>query len=173
MLTRRLTALYFAVCEGNEVDWCLWAISPTVLNERESNPKFPDKAIKGLIEAGEPTVQAMALKAFGLGVDAILERFPRLEQLGQNRLNSPRVLALSSVEMDERIVAQAGRFTIHEPGCGIECLEGHSSYLHKFLVPAAGKDRLRTLLKWMGIQKWNLFPDLQALAEGLKRSEFM
>jgi FRG domain len=174
-----LTALYFAVSEKPveaddiKVDGCLWAISPTLFNEHESNPGFPDMAQKGLIQADEPTVQAMAMRAFGLGTGAIIRRFPHLALNAANRLNLPKMLALASVEMDERIVAQSGRFTIHEPGCGIEDHRGSKAYLHKFLIPAVGKDRILELLKWMGIRKWNLFPDLQSLAEGLKRSDFM
>jgi hypothetical protein len=174
-----LTALYFAVSEKRfqaksiGADGCIWAISPTVLNEHESNPDFPDNAIKGLIDAEEPTVQAMSMKAFGFSVGAIVRRFPQLDPVVPNRLNFPRVLALASVEMDERIVAQAGRFTIHEPGCGMEELKRNRAYLHKFLVPADYKSELRTLLKLMGIRNWNLFPDLQSLAEGLKEHDFM
>jgi hypothetical protein len=54
----------------------------------------------------------------------------------------------------------------------LENLPGHEKFLHKFLIPANEKSNLLEFLKLMGIRRWNLFPDLQTLAEGLKNEEF-
>jgi hypothetical protein len=171
-----LTALYFAVLDEpnreKSVDGCLWAISPSRLNAQFAQPGLPNSAMKRLFGAEEPTVQAMAMDAFGIDDAAIVRRFPHLKPAKQKRLGLPRVLALAAVEMDERIVAQAGRFTIHRPDRQfvgpIDRLQGHENYIREFRIPAECKNDLRKLLVRMGIRKWNLFPDLQSLAEGLK-----
>jgi hypothetical protein len=76
------------------------------------------------------------------------------------------------MEMDERIVAQSGRFTLHGCGSALEGLKGSDSYIRKFLVPANMKQKLRVRLQMVGVQGWSLFPDLQSLADGLKNREY-
>jgi hypothetical protein len=172
-----LVALYFAVRDehrcacGGGCDGYLWAISPTKLNEVHSNPDYPQKARNGLVDANEPAVQALAMKAFKFEDEEILMRFPKLDTNKTGRPKLPDLLALAAVEMDERIVAQSGRFTIHDCEGGIENRADSDRYLRKFLIPASAKKTLPDLLKHFGIQRWNLFPDLEALAGGLKDSD--
>ncbi len=175
-----IVALYFVVSEKpcnvccKEKDGCIWATTPTKLNRKNSNPGDSTDAQNGIVSISEPAVQAMALKAFGVKDTTILERFPNLDPDKTGLPKLPGVIALESVEMDKRIVAQSGRFTIHGCGTPVESLDGHEEYLRKFVIPAGKKDEIRKLLKWIGIRRWNLFPDLQSLAAGLKDdSEFM
>jgi hypothetical protein len=174
-----LVALYFAVGEehrcacGGGCDGYLWATLPTKLNEVHSSPDDPMEVQKGLVDSYNSPVQALALKAFGVKDSDILTRFPTLDPEKAGELKLPKVLALAAVEMDERIVAQTGRFTIHGRDDDIETHPDKDKYLRKFLIPAGRKGELRKRLDWMGVRRWNLFPDLQSLAEGLKRTDFM
>jgi hypothetical protein len=79
---------------------------------------------------------------------------------------------LQTFEIDERIVAQSGRFTLHSCEQAIESLDDKDQYLRKFLIPTSLKPMIRQRLKDLGIQRWGLFPDLQALATDLKDHEF-
>jgi hypothetical protein len=44
--------------------------------------------------------------------------------------------------------------------------------LRKFLIPTGSKPTIRQRLEDLGIQRWSLFPDMQALALGLRDHEF-
>jgi hypothetical protein len=91
---------------------------------------------------------------------------------GQDPSALPQFVALETFEIDERIVAQSGRFTLHSCEQAIESLNDKNQYLRKFLIPTSLKPMIRQRLKDLGIQRWSLFPDLQALATGLKDHEF-
>ena len=108
-------------------------------------------------------MQAMAMKALGWKDEDVWSR------TGQNPYMLPQVVALETFEIDERIVAQSGRFTLHSCEQAIESLDDKDQYLRKFLIPAGSKPTIRQRLKDLGIQRWSIFPDLQALALGLRR----
>jgi len=166
-----LTALYFVVSEGSGSggDGCLYAFSPSRFNSAFADPENPGKSAEGLRSYDEPLVHAMAMQATGFKDEAIRRRlFPHLQTLPP----LPKAIALAGAEMDERIVAQAGRFTLHRCGDAIDKLPASHEYLRRFVVPGERKNALRTLLQTMGIERWSLFPDLQALADGLRRREF-
>ncbi len=166
-----LVALYFAISENLDLggDACLWALSPSKLNTQHADPTHPGASQAGLRHIGEPIVQAIAMQAAGFKERAIGKRlfpnepvFPML----------PSVIALAATEIDERIVAQIGRFTFHRLDGSLDAIEGSSVYLRKFIIPADSKRKLNSLLQGMGIERWNLFPDLQSLADGLRRREY-
>jgi hypothetical protein len=165
-----LIALYFAVFdksyETDIVESCLWALSPKMLNVQESNPGNPNEAQDGLIFSDEPVVRAMVMQAFGVKCKTIIKT-TRIR-----RSAMPKVIALASGENDERIVAQSGRFTIHACDSALEDFERKDKYLRKFIIPKEAKEHLQQRLHQLGIRCWNVFPDLQLLAEGLNRSEF-
>jgi hypothetical protein len=167
-----LVALYFAVCEENcqgklaDCDACLWAIAPSKFNEANSNKTDPANAQRGLISPENSVVQAMAMQAFGWKNEAIWSR------TGQNPYALPQIVALETFEIDERIVAQSGRFTLHSCEQAIESLDNKDQYLRNFRIPSGSKPTIRQRLKDLGIQRWSIFPDLQALALGLKDHEF-
>jgi len=106
------------------------------------------------------------MQAFGWKNEAIWSR------TGQHPCVLPQVVALETFEIDERIVAQSGRFTLHSCGQAIESLQDKDLYLRKYLIPVNSKPTIRQTLKNLGIQRWSIFSDLQALALGLKDYEF-
>jgi len=167
-----LVALYFAVSEENcrgelaDCNACLWAVAPCKLNKANSNRSDPANAQNGLISPENSVVQAIAMKALGWK-DEDVER-----RTGQAPSALPQFVALQTFEIDERVVAQSGRFTLHSCEQAIESLADKDQYLRRFLIPASSKPTIRQWLKDLGIQKWNLFPDLQALATGLEDHEF-
>jgi hypothetical protein len=108
----------------------------------------------------------MAMKALGWKDEDVRRR------TGQAPSALPQFVALQTFEIDERIVAQSGRFTLHSCEQAIENLGDKDQYLRKFLIPASSKPTIRQRLKDLGIQRWNLFPDLQSLAADLKDREF-
>ena len=170
-----LTALFFAVGDGahEESDACLWALSPTKLNVEYADPANPGTSQRGLIDPDERPVQAIVMKTIGFKDEAIRNRiFPEVpEELGLPSL--PQVIALASMEMDERIVAQTGRFTLHGSSSPLDCLNGKEEFLRKFTIPSLAKKKLRNMLNLMGIRRWTLFPDLQSLASELKDNDFI
>lgn len=167
-----LVALYFAVseeyCQGAlaDCDACLWAVSPRKLNKANSNRSDPANAQNGLIHPEISVVKAIAMKALGWKDEDIRS------QIGQDPCALPQLVALETFEIDERIVAQSGRFTLHSCEKAIESLDDQDQYLRKFLIPAGSKLVIRQSLEDLGIRRWNVFPDLQALAAGLEDHEF-
>jgi hypothetical protein len=167
-----LVALYFAVseeyCQGALADCnaCLWAVSPRKLNKTNSNLSDPANAQDGLINPENSIVQAMAMKGFGWKDEVVKDRTK------QDPCTLPQVVALETFEIDERIVAQSGRFTLHSCEQAIESLSDKDQYLRKFLIPACSKPVIRKKLEDLGIRRWNIFPDLQALAACLEDQEF-
>jgi len=167
-----LVALYFAVseeyCQGELAgcNACLWAVAPRKLNKANSNRSDPANAQDGLINPENSVVQAMAMKALGWKDEDVWSR------TGQKPYTLPQVVALETFEIDERIVAQSGRFTLHTCEQAIESLGDKDQYLRKFLIPAGSKPTIRQRLEDLGIKRWSLFPDLQALALGLRDHEF-
>lgn len=143
---------------------------PGKLNAEHADPANPGTAQRGLIDTDERPIQAVVMQGTGFKDEAIRIRlFPNESELPA----LPKVVALASTEMDERIVAQSGRFTLHSCDCAIEGLDGNEKYLHKFFIPADEKPKFRWLLDSMGIRRWNLFPDLESLASELNKNEFV
>lgn len=151
-----LVALYFALNPGgnnqhDDADACLWALSPTKLNLKYSNPDMPTKALEGLASTKLEVVESISSIAFGLKKDIAL----------------PVLLALQPWESNERIITQAGRFTIHSTEAAIETLAYKEAFLEQLLIKRECKRELRDKLRAFGIRRWNIFPDLENLAKGL------
>jgi hypothetical protein len=171
-----LVALYFAVTEHMDSDGCLYSLAPSLLNMycADGGPDFTANASNRCVrDYSEWPVQAIAMKAVGYKDDVIKAKYPRYEW-SDDGPNLPKVLAIQTKESDERIVAQIGRFTIHTSQDSIEDINSTISekfkggFLKKYSVPSKFKPSLKDMLERMGFWKWNLFPDLQSLAEGLK-----
>jgi hypothetical protein len=107
-----LVALFFALGDGSDTasdpdeDGCLWVISPSHLNKEGSCPPDPSQAQFGLTASDERVVHAMAKQAFGFKDDAI-EKY-----IGYSPTSLPKVIAIETPEMDSRVIAQSGRFTL-------------------------------------------------------------
>jgi hypothetical protein len=171
-----LVALYFAVTDHMGSDGCLNALSPSLLNlycADGSQDFTPNASNRCLRDYSEWPVQAAAMKAVGYKDDAIQTRYPRYVW-NNNGSNLPQALAIQTKESDERIVAQIGRFTIHTSQNSIEIINSIISekfkgrVLRRYRIPSRFKPSLKDMLERMGFWRWNLFPDLQSLAEGLK-----
>jgi hypothetical protein len=167
-----LFALFFAVSQqlDTDSDACLWALSPTKLNVEHANPGNLGSGQRGLINLDERPVQAVVMQAVGFKDESIRRRiFPEATVLPE----MPKSIALASVEIDERIVAQSGRFTLHSCNGAVDGLSGNDKFLRKFRIPGREKERIRMLLQLMGIHRWNLFPDIGSLASELKNWNFV
>jgi FRG domain len=167
-----LVALHFAVRQEqgqkyeNEDDGCIWVLSPSHLNQENSCPADPSQAQFGLISSDERVVRAMAEQAFGLKEEVVKQR------LGFDPSLLPTAIAIESPEIDARIIAQSGRFTLHGCPSALVPTASNAAYLRKLVIPASAKPFIRQRLDWLGLRVWNLFPDLQSLAQGLRDHDF-
>ena len=126
----------------------LWALSPFSLNEDQFEKRCilePDgDTLKPLIEH--------ALKKTAKG--------------------SPKIAAVSSKEVDPRLMVQLSVFTIHGTQKPLETLDNHEKFLLKFEIPSASKKRLQQMLWDLGVRKSNIFPDLENLAKEMSEGEY-
>jgi hypothetical protein len=80
-----------------------------------------------------------------------------------------RVLAIGTRELDPRVLAQQGAFTIHSDSADLATVEeGFRQWRLAYLIPKSQKPGIRELLSYLSIHKSTLFPDLGALAEDLR-----
>jgi len=86
-----------------------------------------------------------------------------------------RALAIGAREIDARMFAQQGAFTIHGDRADLADAAEDTSHPWKrmFRIPRESKADLSTLLLRLSIHKSSLFPDLGALAEDLKARRFV
>jgi hypothetical protein len=112
---------------------------------------MPTKALNGLASTNLKVVSTISSIAFG----------------EESNTPLPSVLALQPWESNERIIAQSGRFTIHNAEAAIETLSFNEEFLVQMTICAGLKRELRETLKALGVRRWNLFPDLDNLAKGL------
>jgi hypothetical protein len=153
-----LVALYFAA-QNDDADGCLWAISPLYLNLRTLGQAR-------LIAFDDPRCTEIASIAF--------EVDPKLAVTRTRELTAT-VLAVDAREIDSRIFAQQGSFTIHANEYDLAGLSYDSPELpwrRAFKIPASAKPTLRDMLEYIGIRRSTLFPDLASLAEDLKSRSF-
>jgi hypothetical protein len=144
-----LVALYFAV-EGQKEkdrDGCVWALWPAKLNKWFGTG--------GLVQIRDAEVQKIAKAAFVPHTDC-----------------DDAIVAIDGREIDQRMLVQCGRFTLHSYHTGIEQLPNSPAWLHKYIVPKQHKQKIRMQLASLGIRQSNLFPDLANLAAELRDARF-
>jgi hypothetical protein len=141
-----LVAAYFAVLgPPSDSDACIWALWPTRLNRAFD-------AANGLVQIRDPNVRKIAESAFtGIKPSGNLE-----------------VLAIDGQEVDPRMLAQMGRFTLHSDRSPLEQIPDSAQWLRRFVIPKDAKDSIYAQLSAFGIRRSNLFPDLANLATDLK-----
>ncbi len=144
-----LVALYFAVTENPDEEGALWVLLPTVLNEksgyrpdyRPEIPFFEDEHLQNYL----PETVARERTSRLLPIAAIAPR------------NSPRMQS------------QQGVFTIgHRDDTPVEdagALGADRDHVWKYLIPPDCKATLRDQLKVLGITRFQLFPELDSLAQ--------
>jgi len=168
-----LVALYFAVQnESSHADAAVYALSPTRLNEIHA--KHP-----GLIDVDESLIKAMAMKAIGYRAEKVLNylknsAMPDLpsdyssDGMANQVYDSLNLIAaLQPWEVNTRIIAQAGRFTLHSKNYPLERQSAVRTFLCDIQVPKEFRKSIKTELELFGIRKSNLFPDLESLTESL------
>jgi len=153
-----LVALYFAV-QNDDEDGCLWAMYPLFLNLRTLGQAR-------LIAFDDPLFTEIASIAFEID--------PKLAVARTNELTAT-VLAVDAKEIDPRIFAQQGSFTIHANEydlAGLSYDHPELPWRRAFKIPASAKPDLRNMLEYIGVRRSTLFPDLASLAEDLKSRSF-
>jgi len=143
-----LIATYFTVTDEPEKPGALWALSPFDLNEDQFDKRC-------IFEPDGESVRPLIEHAFK-----------------KTAKGSSKVAAISSKEVDPRVMVQLSVFTIHG-GCEpLESLPNHGKYLMKFEIPSKSKKRLQKLLWDVGIRESNIFPDLEHLANEMSRGVY-
>lgn len=151
-----LIAAFFAVSyepqieSVPETDACIWALNPFALNNSQINQPL----VAGILREDSPAIPLF---------------------VAAHEINLPyqdKILAISNPELDFRMLLQLAQFTIHGSPKPLEQLTGNQEFLHKLIIPASAKRKIRDELELMGIKQPNLFPDLQNLAKYLADKEF-
>jgi len=144
-----LVALYFAVENLNKKvekkDGVLWVLFPLELNRYSTKeqvyiPSFEDEWLANY----------------------------SVDQYSKGKDNGILPIAAIATRNNPRIQAQLGVFTIsHLKKCPIEQIEG-GKHCVKFTIPASSKKRLRHELRILGINRFQIFPELSSIGENLK-----
>ena len=144
-----LVALYFAVTENETAEGALWILLPTVLNEKSNYrpdypleiPSFEDDDLKNYL----PDTVASEHRSRLFPMAAIAPR------------NSPRMQS------------QQGVFTVsHRDDTPVEDAGAEGAtrdHVWRYLIPVAAKAVLRKELTVLGITRFQLFPELDSLAQ--------
>ena len=138
-----LIGTFFAVSDRPNEDGVVFAIDPRKLN-KETN---------GDLTLVPPT-SSRALQIFTGAFD--------------DRQKETNTIAVMAHEIDNRMLVQQARFTIHGRE---EPLDGRSdvnNFLRRFTIPASEQKRLHLQLHNIGFQRSTIFPDLTNLALDLK-----
>lgn len=157
-----LVALWFAVCfrPNPDVDGRIWALQPSLMNSAVTGQQ-------GLIQFDDPLLGRMAAQAFNPRPLPSVE--PGRDVIDEE-LDLPAAVALGTWEMDERIIAQSGTFTLHRDPRPLE-LYPNSDWLLSFTIPAASKPTIKSEIERIGVQSTSLFPDLVSLGAELARPD--
>jgi hypothetical protein len=146
-----LTALYFAITSNPGQPGAIWVLLPTVLNLKSNYkpdfefevPSFEDEHLINYL----PSTIAKESKSKLFPMAAIAPR------------NSPRMQA------------QQGVFTIsHRENISIENVGADGNprdHIWKYVIPVDSKENFKQELLWLGINKFQLFPELESLSSNI------
>ncbi len=146
-----LTALYFAVNELTDKTGSIWILKPAELNKKSNYrpdfefeiPSFDDEHLVNYL----PSTIAKESKS---------KLFP---------------MAAIAPRNSTRMQAQQGVFTIsHRENIFIEeaGAEGNPrDHIWKYEIPASSKEKIKNELKILGVNRFQLFPELQSLSENI------
>lgn len=154
--------LFFALWSGWDYrpDRCpahdaeLVALSPNRLN---------------MAESGEAAIYLLTSTA----VRPLIPEYLRREgwKMPGEGQKSPRALAILPKQVEPRILAQQGVFTIHASDQNIDDIPGAADYVRRFRIPRELRSELLTALARTGFRAMNLFPDLDHLSFDLRWSD--
>jgi hypothetical protein len=120
---------------------------------------------RGLLSPEDMVVQMIVAIAFESDPSAAAQRTKFVLASGPARFVA---LAINMREIDARVFAQQAACTIHVDASDlseIDCTSG--AWRRAFRIPKDAKPKLRDLLRYLGISKSLLFPDLHSLADDL------
>lgn len=147
-----LTSLYFSITELPDEPAALWVLLPTELNKKSNYrpdfefeiPSFEDEHLTNYL----PSTIAKESKS---------KLFP---------------MAAIAPRNSTRMQAQQGVFTIcHRENIHIDNAGADGSprdHIWKYNIPAASKESFKKELRLLGVNKFQLFPELQSISENLK-----
>lgn len=147
-----LTALFFA-CNDNDKKnakkkGALWVLKPAKLNELQSSDKSSDKG-------------KVILTGYGEAAELVLREDMNTE--------TGRILAIFPTHQDIRHLIQSSRFTVHSTDKSLNLLEGNEEFCRKIRISLNGKKSILEALKIFGITEKYLFPDLDHLANDIRK----
>ncbi len=142
--------LYFAVEDDNylDVDGSLFCLLPSLLNKNELNRD-------SLFLAEEKEVAKITRDAFNY-----------------DRKESTNILSIIPDQFDLRHIVQQTVFTIHGRSDPLDTHNYSEQCIYKIKVKKESKKEIREIIKYFGITKSNIFPDLDHLADELKVLRF-
>src|SRR5262249_1698942 len=134
-----LIALYFAtqpVKDRQDSDGCLWAIQPGIMNHQMLGPPTTPRMI---LSPDDPKVLPFVNAAFEISSPATAAHKSTVRS---------RALAIGAREIDARMFAQQGAFTIHGDRADLADAAEDTSHPWKrmFRIPRESKADLSTLL---------------------------
>lgn len=145
-----LVAGFFAVTEPacHSVDGVVWMLDPGKLNEEMAVPR-------GLLL---PLDRETANEQFHVSLRKHHDE------------KKKRILAVVPDEVDSRLLVQQSAFTLHGMDTPLDRVRGSDRFLRRLVIPAEKKAEIEDGLRFMGIRRENLFPDLGNLADDINYS---
>jgi len=145
-----LVALYFAAedIQNHDSDGCLFCLLPTSLNKNEIN--WDCKCVAESFQVQDITSVA----------------FNRPTQ------NPTKIISLAPDQVDIRHMVQQTLFTIHGRTDPLEEINFPLPCVLKYKVTSGSKIEINAFLQHLGIKKSYLFPDLDHLADEIKKINF-
>lgn len=144
-----LVALYFAVETNRPGDAVIYALNPVELNERQLGPR-------AILAPNESQMNPLFAPAFDVDKPE----------------PDAKAGAVLVDETDPRMLAQLTALSIHTGPNPLDSLEGHETFLMRFVVPGELRETLRMELWHHGVRRSTLFPDLANLAAELSEMTF-
>lgn len=141
--TSPLIAAYFAVSDSNYVTPTIWVLAPCTLNTNQ-NTIAPTLILRD----NTPDTKLQL----------------HLQDINSYESNELSTLAVEPPEVDNRLLMQKARFTIHGAPSPMEENSDANDYLCKINISKKGKLDIITTLKTFGYTKSTIFPDLDHLA---------
>lgn len=139
-----LVALFFAVSEYPSEPAALWALNPFRLNEHQIGQP-------ATMEVNDEVVRLLSNPPFG--------------ENSTTDADTQKIVAVQPPHRDIRMVLQQSTSTIHGTRTPLEELGNKEKFLLKIEIPSSVKRPLKHILDRLGIRKYDLFPDLEHLAE--------
>lgn len=154
------TAAYFAARDINSsVDGAVWVLSPQWLTHK-ANGEYATH-----LPSNHPWLEPYRLRTSRSDLSAFNNSVP---------------LPILPDHIDQRLIAQRGRFTIHTFQVGAlkalaeedRTLSGEACFLHRIRIPAAAKPTIRQQAHiFGGVCEDTMFPDLEGLSRSMRWEE--